>query len=103
MQITCRGAHRNHGKFTMVSHDITKRDPYFSSGKPNWDAVKGQVAVECRGHAPSGKGEYDYEVQLTASEIFYLLELALPSVTKDTASRAVGVGAISALRELLTK
>ena len=85
----------------MASNEIVQRDRYF--GAPQWTAESKEITIQCRGDAPTGTTKYDYHVSLTAAEILYIADLAVKNTCEDSASRAVGAGAVCMLRELFER
>ena len=99
MKLTRRGARRNYGTDVLLDEDMTKRKTDRWNA-PKWDAETRSLTFQCRGGDRGSN--YKYSVTIAATELVSFLDLAVPALAADAASRAVCFGAIAALQELLT-
>lgn len=99
MRITRRGARRDRGTDILLEEDVTKRKTDKWSA-PEWNGETREVTFQGRGR--DRNSNYKYNITFTAAEIISFLELSVPALTGDVASRAVCLGAIASLQQLLT-
>lgn len=96
MKITRTGATRNRGTKTIGSGDLTKTNRWYG---PNWDSDTHLAQFSFDGDDRGSS--YRYSVTLSTSEVLSLVDLAINTFATDPASRAVAVGSLASLRELL--
>ena len=100
MKIIRTGAYKNRGTSTLTSDDLT-RPTKCKWGSPYWSHEKREIVFGSRGL--NGRSTHDYEVDLAPPEILHLVELMVQGDVKDSTSRAVALGAVTVLRELLIR
>ena len=100
MKLTKTGSGHNAGTHPLASEDLSKRAKA-PRRRPTWTRNPAEVSFEATGR--DGKSTYDYEFTFTASDVICLLDLAVPALATDAASRAVCIGALASLRELLVR
>jgi hypothetical protein len=96
MKITRTGATRNRGTKTIGSGDLTRTNRL---NGPNWESDIHHVQFGFDGDDRGSS--YRYSVTLSTSEVLSLVDLAINTFAVDPASRAVAVGSLASLRELL--
>lgn len=102
MRITQTGTYRRAGTWTLVTADLTQAK-VADQRRLRFSSEKQVVAFIACGTSdkPSDRATYTYEVTLTPAEVLLLVDLMVREVAEDTASRAIGRGAVTSLRELL--
>jgi hypothetical protein len=98
MRITRTDVFTPAGHSELVQVDLIRRKASASSG-PKWLGDDKGLMVAVRGH--SDHDTHDYEVTLSKAEVLKLCDVVLHGELGDPISRAVALGALTTLRELL--
>ena len=99
MKLTRRGYYKNYGTDVLIEEDTIKRklDKW---NNLKWDVKTREISFQCRG---SDRGSnYPYHLSFTVAELMAFLQSAIPTLAPETPSRAVCLGAIATLQELLS-
>jgi hypothetical protein len=97
MRLSREGAHRRVGTTLLFSEDIQKLIANRWK-RPIWNGATGEFHIEAYG---SDRGSrYNYRLTLSAADLIALFQLASAALP-EIGSRAIGIGSLSSLHELL--
>jgi len=90
MKMTCTAISRKGDTHPLISKELTR---------PSWSTERKEIVFQSRGSFRAVS--YNYEITFAAAEFLGLVEVAVKTTAQDGVSRAVGMGAVTILRELL--
>ena len=97
MKLTRRRQYRNAGTKTLAETDLSTKKSLWS--KPKYSEEHLMLTFEATGR--DNNSNYRYTLSLTAQELMYFLDISVNTIIKDSASKAVGRGAVASLNALL--
>ena len=90
MKMTCTAISRKAETHTLISEELTR---------PWWSTERKETVFQS--HSNFRRVSYNYEITFTGTEFLRFVEVAVQTTAQDRVSRAVGMGAMTSLRELL--
>lgn len=97
MKITRWGRYRNAGTTALVNKNVSDIKPTRYSHP--WTTKSSSII--CRAKGEDRGSSYNYEIAITLEELLRFMELGVDACAKDKVERAMGMGAVASLRELL--
>ena len=90
MKMTCTAISRKGDTHPLISKELTR---------PSWSTERKEIVFQSRGSFRAVS--YNYEITFTGTECLRFVEVAVQTTAQDRVFRAVGMGAMTSLRELL--
>lgn len=90
MKMTSTATSRKAETYTLISKEITRAE---------WCSERKEIVFQSHGYFR--RVSYNYEITFTGTEFLRFVEVAVQTTAQDRVSRAVGMGAMTSLRELL--
>ena len=96
-------AARKAGKrYNITDEDLIRVDQRgYSPPNRSWNDQIDKINIQVRGEPRSGS-MYDYTISLSVEEVLKFVEMAIDKSCTNKYERALGSGAISVIRELLS-